>query len=94
MQGRRVRPHIVKRHATVGVNQICRISQAAVNLMRRSLQVVNDYRIRNVFFLFESLAIAPGELAPDFELPQVGGGSVRLSDLRGKPTILHFGSYS
>ena len=38
--------------------------------------------------------IAPGQLAPDFELPQVGGKSLRLSDLRGKPTILHFGSYS
>lgn len=38
--------------------------------------------------------ICPGELAPDFELPQVGGGSLRLSDLRGRPTILHFGSYS
>ncbi len=42
----------------------------------------------------EARGIAPGELAPDFELPQVGGGSRRLSNLRGKPTILHFGSYS
>ncbi len=42
----------------------------------------------------EARGILPGEIAPDFELPQVGGGSVRLSDLRGKPTILHFGSYS
>lgn len=38
--------------------------------------------------------ICPGEVAPDFELPEVGGDSLRLSDLRGKPTILHFGSYS
>ena len=38
--------------------------------------------------------ICPGEFAPDFELPRVGGGSLRLSDLRGRPTILHFGSYS
>jgi hypothetical protein len=42
----------------------------------------------------EARGIKPGEMAPDFELPQVGGGSLRLSDLRGKPTILHFGSYS
>ncbi len=41
-----------------------------------------------------SQGIQPGELAPDFELPQVGGGSLRLSDLRGKPTVLHFGSLS
>ncbi len=42
----------------------------------------------------EAQGIEPGEVAPDFELPQVGGGTIRLSDLRGKPTILHFGSYS
>ncbi len=42
----------------------------------------------------EARGIKPGEVAPDFELPQVGGDSVRLSDLRGRPTILHFGSYS
>jgi hypothetical protein len=38
--------------------------------------------------------IKPGTLAPDFELPKVGGGSMRLSDLRGKPVLLHFGSFS
>lgn len=37
--------------------------------------------------------IEPGELAPYFELPEVGG-SLRLIDLRERPTILHFGSYS
>ncbi len=42
----------------------------------------------------EARGIEPGEIAPDFELPQVGGGTLRLSDLRGQPTILHFGSYS
>jgi len=79
MQGRRVRPHIVKRHATVGVNQICRISQAAVNLMRRSLQVVNDYRIRNVFFLFESLAVAPFLLEAVISF-RAGRAGMRLTD--------------
>jgi hypothetical protein len=38
--------------------------------------------------------IAPGGLAPDFELPRAGGGAIRLSDLRGKPVLLHFGSPS
>ena len=42
----------------------------------------------------EARGIKPGEAAHDFELPKVGGGKVRLSDLRGRPTILHFGSYS
>lgn len=42
----------------------------------------------------EATGICAGEIAPDFELPQVGGGSIRLSDLRGKPVLLHFGSFS
>lgn len=42
----------------------------------------------------EKRGIAPGTLAPDFELPHVGGTTVRLSGLRGKPTLLHFGSFT
>jgi len=38
--------------------------------------------------------VRPGELAPDFALPQVGSGTLRLSDLRDRPTLLHFGSYT
>jgi len=38
--------------------------------------------------------ICAGEIAPDFELPKVGGGTIRLSDLRGRPVLMHFGSYS
>ena len=39
--------------------------------------------------------IGAGELAPDFELPRAdGAGSLRLSDLRGRPVLLHFGSFS
>ncbi len=37
--------------------------------------------------------IRPGEEAPDFEVPLAGGGgTLRLSDLRGGPVLLHFGS--
>ena len=39
-----------------------------------------------------SRGIPPGETAPDFELPRVGGGSLRLSELRGRPVLLRFGS--
>jgi AhpC/TSA family len=38
--------------------------------------------------------IRPGSPAPDFELPRVGGGVVRLRDLRDKPVLLRFGSFT
>ncbi len=31
-----------------------------------------------------------GQIAPDFELPRDGGGSVALSALRGAPVVLYF----
>jgi peroxiredoxin Q/BCP len=34
--------------------------------------------------------IEAGEAAPDFTLPADDGGTVRLSDLRGKPVVLYF----
>ncbi len=43
----------------------------------------------------ETHAPAVGEMAPDFELPRSGGGApVRLSELRGRPVALIFGSYT
>ena len=37
-----------------------------------------------------SKIITPGELAPNFELQDVKGKSVRLTDFRGKPVLLSF----
>jgi peroxiredoxin len=37
-----------------------------------------------------SKLITPGELAPDFELKDVEGKSIRLSDFRGRPVVLSF----
>ena len=34
--------------------------------------------------------LAPGEQAPDFELPDQDGNPVRLSDLRGGKVVLYF----
>lgn len=31
-----------------------------------------------------------GSMAPDFELPKDGGGTLRLADLKGKPVVLYF----
>jgi hypothetical protein len=36
--------------------------------------------------------LKPGEEAPDFVLPRADGGEFRLSNLRGKPVLLRFGS--
>lgn len=34
--------------------------------------------------------LQPGEVAPDFEVPDHQGNTVRLSDLRGKRVVLWF----
>ncbi|MCA1940269.1 MAG: thioredoxin-dependent thiol peroxidase [Caenispirillum bisanense] len=36
------------------------------------------------------MTLSVGDTAPDFTLPTDGGGSVTLSDLRGKPVVLYF----
>ena len=36
--------------------------------------------------------LKPGEFAPDFDLEAASGRRVRLSALRGRPVVLHFGS--
>ena len=36
--------------------------------------------------------VPPGEEAPDFELEATTGERLRLSALRGRPVLLHFGS--
>ena len=42
----------------------------------------------------ERRGIQPGEYAPDFELPRSDGNFLKLSALRGRPIVLHFGSYT
>jgi peroxiredoxin len=37
-----------------------------------------------------SMLITPGDLAPDFELEDIQGGKIRLSDFRGSPVVLAF----
>ncbi len=42
----------------------------------------------------ERRGIRPGALAPNFELLSIDGTRMHLSELRGKPTLLHFGSFT
>ena len=37
-----------------------------------------------------SKLITPGDSAPDFELDDVQGKRIRLSDFRGRPVVLDF----
>lgn len=50
--------------------------------------------VRDARRTVRAAGIAPGELAPDFTLPVVGGGTLVLAELRGRPVVLHFGSYT
>tara|TARA_R110000868_G_scaffold266274_1_gene525217 strand:- start:99620 stop:100189 length:570 start_codon:yes stop_codon:yes gene_type:complete len=38
----------------------------------------------------KTMTLEVGDKAPDFELPTDGGGSVKLSDLKGKPVVIYF----
>lgn len=55
----------------------------------RTKHIVQDVRRR-----LTDRGIRPSDVAPDFALPLAGGGTLRLSDLRGGPVPLNFDSYS
>jgi len=40
----------------------------------------------------QGAGVEPGSEAPDFDLEAVDGTRVRLSELRGRAVLLHFGS--
>ena len=42
----------------------------------------------------EKYGVQPGAMAPDFELARADGGTLRLSDLRERPVLIHFGSFT
>jgi thiol-disulfide isomerase/thioredoxin len=52
------------------------------------------FRIRHMVAELLRTGLSPGREAPDFELPITTGASARLSDLRGRPVLLHFVSYT
>lgn len=67
---------------------------------RESTEKYNYEHFRTAHLVKDGIATArdrgirPGEVAPDFELPRAGGGTLRLTELRGRPVLLHIGSYT
>lgn len=52
------------------------------------------FRMRHMVAELLRSGLPPGCQAPGFELPDTDGGRLRLSDLRGRPVLLHFVSYT
>lgn len=53
-----------------------------------------DHLLADLQRTVSNSGITPGDLTPDFELSRADGGTVRLSELRGSPVLLHFGSFT
>lgn len=84
VQGPQPGPEIAQRFAALGYRQ----PSAVYNFEHFRTQ----HLLSDVQATLEARGIQPGEQAPDFTLPRSDGGEVRLSALRGKPVLLHFGS--
>ena len=50
--------------------------------------------LMNLWWTLRGRGIQPGQLAPDFALPSTTGERMRLSELRGRPIVLRFGSFT
>jgi hypothetical protein len=78
------RPSIERRYASLDPDITPRVYNFA--------HLHRDHLLFDVDQTLKKGGVMPGLEAPDFELPRVGGGTVRLSELRDRPTLLRFGS--
>jgi cytochrome oxidase Cu insertion factor (SCO1/SenC/PrrC family) len=53
-----------------------------------------EHLLRDGERTLDDSGVLPGELAPDFTLTTTDGLPLRLSELRGQPVLLHFGSFT
>ena len=72
------------------ISQDVRLSRDDYNFQHfRTKHLLSDMQAT-----LERRGVPPGAAAPEFELPRVDGVAVRLSELRGRPALLHFGSFT
>ncbi|MBL8077816.1 MAG: TlpA family protein disulfide reductase [Anaerolineales bacterium] len=69
----------------VSIFGICLIGCLAIGLAIRFAPNLYEYSLEN-----SSLQV--GDVAPDFELPTLDGGTVRLSQFKGQPVLLSIGA--
>lgn len=85
---------------TVGVSHSGSVRGA--ELVRRLIAVLDPveelnfshFRMRHMVAELLRSGLAPGTQAPDFDLPSTDDARLRLEDLRGRPVLLHFVSYT
>src|SRR5919199_3533594 len=65
-----MRPHVVKRHISLGVDQIGRVGKAAVSLVRRTFKIIDEHRPWDAFLLLVAQGVMP------FLLKALIGGNV------------------
>ena len=79
----------------VGTAYIDEVRTRAIDLLDPPEDVnFRHFRMRHMAAELLRPGLPPGREAPGFELPSTAGATVRLSDLRGQPVLLHFVSYT
>jgi peroxiredoxin Q/BCP len=66
----------------------CPVVEAYVTRPKRAVSNCGGLYVKRGMTMTELLQT--GAVAPDFELPAAGGGTIRLSDLRGRIVVLYF----
>jgi len=79
----------------VNTNDLFRLMPDKLNPDKYNFdRFTRNYFVMDTKWTYSGRGIGPGKIAPDFELTDTEGNRVRLGDLRGKPVLLHFGSFT